>query len=225
MIHDAEGYTDEELYVKAKRLIKTGPDRYTAQDGFLTACQEAVPKWSFTIRQASIEQGGNARFSHTFLKVKKVPVFYLPYMLFPTGEKERSSGFLIPTMGNSKREGIANQSVLLPGAGPQRRPEFSYRLFFQAGFRKRSHLADPSHPGQLTDPGLVLDGRPEGSGRNQLQRRRRDQAPPRISSGGGVQPGIQLPVSASLFRQFPHRHPSHRQLTGLFDQQLSVTVL
>jgi LPS-assembly protein len=89
-IHDAEGYTDEELYVKAKRLIKTGPDRYIAQDGFLTACQEAVPKWSFTIRQASIEQGGNARFSHTFLKVKKVPVFYLPYML-----KSRKSLFFI----------------------------------------------------------------------------------------------------------------------------------
>jgi LPS-assembly protein len=105
-IHDADGYTDEELYVKAKRLIKTGPDRYTAQDGFLTACQEAVPKWSFTIRQASIEQGGNARFSHTFLKVKKVPVFYLPFMLFPTGEKQRSSGFLIPTMGNSNERGL-----------------------------------------------------------------------------------------------------------------------
>ncbi len=105
-IHDAEGYTDQELYVKAKRLIKTGPDHYTAQDGFLTACQEAVPKWSFTIRQASIRQGGNARFSHTFLKVKKVPIFYLPFMLFPTGEKTRSSGFLIPTMGNSNERGL-----------------------------------------------------------------------------------------------------------------------
>jgi len=58
-IYDAEGYTDDELYVKAKRLIKTGPDTYIAQDGFLTACQEAVPKWSFTIRQASIQLGGN----------------------------------------------------------------------------------------------------------------------------------------------------------------------
>jgi LPS-assembly protein len=105
-IYDAEGYTDEELYVKAKRLIKTGPDRYIAQDGFLTACQEAVPKWNFTIRQASIQVGGNAKFTHTLFKVKKIPVFYLPYMLFPTGEKKRSSGFLIPTMGNSNERGL-----------------------------------------------------------------------------------------------------------------------
>ena len=105
-IYDAEGFTDEELYVKAKRLIKTGPDRYTAQDGFLTACQEAVPKWSFTIRRAYIRRGGNARFTHTLFKVKKVPVFYLPFMLFPTAEKKRSSGFLIPTMGNSNNKGL-----------------------------------------------------------------------------------------------------------------------
>ncbi len=102
-IYDAEGYTDEELYVKAKTLIKTGPDSYIAQDGFLTACQEAVPKWSFTIRQASIKLGGNAKFTHTLLKVKKVPIFYLPVMLFPTGGKKRSSGFLIPTMGVQTR--------------------------------------------------------------------------------------------------------------------------
>ncbi len=105
-IYDAEGYTDDELYVKAKRLIKTGPDTYIAQDGFLTACQEAVPKWSFTIRQASIQLGGNAKFTHTLLKVKKIPVFYLPFMLFPTGDKQRSSGFLIPTMGNSNERGL-----------------------------------------------------------------------------------------------------------------------
>ena len=50
-------------------------DTYIAQDGFLTACHEAVPKWSFTIRQASIQLGGNAKFTHTLLKIKKIPVF------------------------------------------------------------------------------------------------------------------------------------------------------
>ena len=30
-------FTDDELYVEARRLLKTGPDTYTAQDGFLTA--------------------------------------------------------------------------------------------------------------------------------------------------------------------------------------------
>ena len=104
-IYDAEGFTDDELYVEARKLLKTGPDTYTAQDGFLTACEEAVPKWSFTIKQAHIKIGGVVRFNHTLFKVKKIPVFYLPVMLFPTGDKKRSSGFLLPTIGNSNDKG------------------------------------------------------------------------------------------------------------------------
>ena len=104
-IYNAEGFTDGELYVQAKKLIQTGPDRYTAQDGFLTACEEAVPKWSFTIQKATIKARGNARLTHTLFRIKKIPVFYLPVMLFPTGEKKRSSGFLIPSTGNSNNKG------------------------------------------------------------------------------------------------------------------------
>ena len=33
-IHNADGFTDTELYIKAKRLHKTGPKTYTVQEGF-----------------------------------------------------------------------------------------------------------------------------------------------------------------------------------------------
>ena len=104
-INDAEGYTKQELFLQAKKLIRTGPDQYTTQSGFLTSCLEDNPKWSFTIRKADITAGGNARFTHTFFKIKKIPVFYLPLVLFPTAEKKRSSGFLIPSTGNSNNRG------------------------------------------------------------------------------------------------------------------------
>ncbi len=104
-IYDADGYTDQELFVKARILIKTGPTTYRAKSGFLTACGEPIPKWSFTVRDAKIPLDGNARFTHTFFRIKNIPVFYLPLMLFPTGKKERSSGFLMPTTGNSSNKG------------------------------------------------------------------------------------------------------------------------
>ena len=104
-IYDAEGFTDDELYIEARKLLKTGPATYIAQDGFLTACEEAVPKWSFTIKEAHIRTGGMVRFNHTLFKVKNVPLFYLPVMFFPTGDKRRSSGFLLPTIGNSNDKG------------------------------------------------------------------------------------------------------------------------
>ncbi len=104
-IYDAEGYTDQELFVNARILIKTGPNSYRAKNGFLTACGEKSPKWSFSIRDANIPLGGNARFTNTFFRIKNIPVFYLPVMLFPTGKKERSSGLMVPTTGNSTNKG------------------------------------------------------------------------------------------------------------------------
>ncbi|MEE8350150.1 MAG: putative LPS assembly protein LptD [Acidobacteriota bacterium] len=134
VIDNAEGFTDDELYVEARRLLKTGPDTYTAQDGFLTACQESVPKWSFTIKEAHIRIGGVARFSHTLFKVKKVPVFYLPFMMFPTGDKKRSSGFLLPTVGNSNDKGRRiSQSVYLV-LGRSADATFSGDYFSTRGF-------------------------------------------------------------------------------------------
>ncbi len=104
-IFDAEGFTDKTLYVKAKRLIKTGPDRYIAQSGILTACDEAIPKWSFAIRRAHIHQGGNARMTHSLFRIMNVPLLYFPVWWIATGDKERSSGFMLPTTGDSNNKG------------------------------------------------------------------------------------------------------------------------
>jgi LPS-assembly protein len=133
-IYDAEGFTDDELYVEARKLLKTGPDTYTAQNGFLTACEESVPKWSFTIKEAHIRTGGLVRFSHTLFKVKKVPVFYLPFMLFPTGDKQRSSGFLLPTIGNSNDKGKRMSQSFYLVLGRSADATFHGNYFSKRGF-------------------------------------------------------------------------------------------
>jgi LPS-assembly protein len=114
VLYDAEGYTDQQLFVKAKLLIKTGPDTYETRNGILTACAEPVPKWSFSASKAVVPLDGTAHLSHTVFRIKKVPVLYLPALLLPTGKKERSSGFLLPTLGNSSNKGRRiNQSFYL----------------------------------------------------------------------------------------------------------------
>ena len=104
-IDNAEGFTDDELFVRAKRLLKTGPDTYKAQDGFLTACQEAVPKWSFAVKNASLKVESSASATHAILKIKQVPVFYLPYLRVPVRRDQRSTGFLLPSTGTSSNKG------------------------------------------------------------------------------------------------------------------------
>ncbi len=105
VLYKVEGFTDQELFLKAKKLVKTGPGTYVARDGFITACEEAVPKWSFKLKKADIRVGSSARIKHSLFRIKKVPLFYLPYVVVPTEKKRRSSGFMIPSTGNSNNKG------------------------------------------------------------------------------------------------------------------------
>ncbi len=104
VLYEVEGFTDQELFVKAKRLVKTGPGTYVASDGFITACDDAVPKWSFKLKKATIRLDSTARIKHTFFRIKRIPLFYLPYVVIPTERKKRSSGFMIPSTGNSNKK-------------------------------------------------------------------------------------------------------------------------
>jgi len=105
-IDNVSGFTDEEIYVRARKLTRVDADHYLVEEGYLTACEDEVPKWSFKISRATIDVKGSARMNNTIFRIKKVPVLYFPWMKLPTGRKERSSGFLIPTIGNSRSKGF-----------------------------------------------------------------------------------------------------------------------
>lgn len=117
VIFNASGFTDDELYVRAETLTKIDSNTYVAEKGFLTSCQDRIPKWSFRIDKATIDLNDTARIKNTLFRIKKVPVFYFPYLLFPTSKKERSSGFMLPTIGNSSDKGFqfGNRFYLVMG--------------------------------------------------------------------------------------------------------------
>jgi LPS-assembly protein len=93
------------LAIDAERADKTGFDTYTLEQVILTACQEPVPKWSFTARRARIRLNDRARLSHPVFRIKNIPLFYLPYLSLPITKRDRASGFLLPTSGSSNIKG------------------------------------------------------------------------------------------------------------------------
>jgi LPS-assembly protein len=103
--YDATGFTDQEFLIKARTVVKTGPDTYKVLEGFVTACQERNPKWSFSISTAEVRVNRTTRLRNTLFKVKGVPILYVPYMILPMEEKKRSSGLLPPHYGNSSSKG------------------------------------------------------------------------------------------------------------------------
>jgi LPS-assembly protein len=93
------------VVVDAERADKTGADTYTLEDARLTACQEPVPKWSFTAKRARIRLDHRATLYHPLFRLKNVPVLYLPFLSLSISKKDRSSGFLLPTSGSSNIKG------------------------------------------------------------------------------------------------------------------------
>jgi len=71
----------------------------------VTACEEEVPKWTFHVEEAVIRKEQNAKLKNTVFRIKKLPLFYSPYLIAPTDERKRQTGFLIPHTGNSSVKG------------------------------------------------------------------------------------------------------------------------
>ncbi|HUF77319.1 MAG TPA: LPS assembly protein LptD, partial [Thermoanaerobaculia bacterium] len=101
---EATAYVDPDYYFSGREISKVGDDVYTVTDGVFTACDQEVPDWSFRLGQARIEVEGYAYVEHARLNVKRLPIFYTPYIVYPT-KRERSAGLLVPNFGFSERRG------------------------------------------------------------------------------------------------------------------------
>ena len=70
-----------------------------------TACAGDCPTWHFTWREAVVTPGENFTGKGMALRFRNVPVFYFPKVSVPTTSKERSSGFLMPSVAGSTTKG------------------------------------------------------------------------------------------------------------------------
>jgi LPS-assembly protein len=104
VIRHAAGQVAPDYYFTGNEVEKTGADTYVIRDGVFTSCTQPVPDWSFRVREAQVEADAYAHVRGASMRVKKLPVFYTPYLLWPV-KTERSSGFLVPNIGYSNRRG------------------------------------------------------------------------------------------------------------------------
>ena len=103
--YDAAGYTDKEFQISGRTILKTGENTYRIEDGFATTCQDSNPKWSFSTAHAEIREDNTARMRNAVFRIKGFPVLYTPYLILPTGKKERGSGFIPFNTGTSTSKG------------------------------------------------------------------------------------------------------------------------
>jgi hypothetical protein len=60
--------------IKAEEVEKIGEDKYRVKDGFVTACEDTIPKWSFSVRDAVFRIDRRVNLRHTVFRIKKIPL-------------------------------------------------------------------------------------------------------------------------------------------------------
>ncbi len=92
------------VYINGAEIEKTGESQYKIKKGKFTTCGWDKPEWTFTSDEVDITVEGYAKTKSTTFHILGVPVFYIPWGIFPV-KAERQSGFLIPGMALSSADG------------------------------------------------------------------------------------------------------------------------
>ncbi len=98
-----------------------------------TTCEGEVPDWKLSAKRIKLdhnEEWGAAQ--KVILRVRDVPVFYLPYLSFPISDK-RKSGFLPPTIGNSSETGFDLTVPYYWNIAPEQDATFRPRILSDRG--------------------------------------------------------------------------------------------
>jgi LPS-assembly protein len=99
------GSQEPDAYFWGETIEKLGPKTYKITHGGFTTCVQPTPRWELVASSVTLTLEKRAVLTNTFLKVKDVPLFYLPAMYYPINKEDRATGFLLPIYGSSTIKG------------------------------------------------------------------------------------------------------------------------
>jgi lipopolysaccharide export system protein LptA len=99
------GSQEPDAYFWGETIEKIGPKTYRITRGGFTTCVQPTPRWEMVAGTVTLTLEKRAVMTNMLLKVKDVPVFYLPAMYYPINKEDRATGFLIPIYGQSDIKG------------------------------------------------------------------------------------------------------------------------
>jgi LPS-assembly protein len=161
------------IYFTADQVERVSLNEVVITNGKFTACEEAVPKWSFTASEARIRTNDRLKLKNAKFKVKDITIVPLPFASISIKKEDRASGFLTPTVGYSGDKGARLSGAYFQtlgrsadvtfrgdlytsrgiGFGLDLRTRANSRSYFNFGFyvvkdRILGQKADTEHPDQ-----------------------------------------------------------------------------
>jgi hypothetical protein len=99
------GTLEPDIYFWGETIEKIDEDKYRITNGSFTTCVQPTPRWDIGTGTATINLEDYAILKNAVVRVKDVPVFYLPVIYYPIQSDDRATGFLLPTYGTSTFRG------------------------------------------------------------------------------------------------------------------------
>jgi LPS-assembly protein len=130
---DTYGMISPVVRYETDRLKQTDHETLTFQKLNFTSCAQIFPRWRITSRKGRIKKDKYIEMSDVLLRIKNVPVFYLPYLRYPLPKDGRATGFLIPGLGGSGLRGTFMQNAFFWALRPNIDMTFSLDYFSRLG--------------------------------------------------------------------------------------------
>jgi LPS-assembly protein len=130
---DIFGTQEADAYFYGETIEKLGPAKYAITRGGFTTCLQPTPRWEIVASKATITLDEYAVLHNSVLRVKGVPLLYVPIIYYPINDEDRATGFLIPTYGNSTVRGNTISTAFFWAIDRSQDATFYYDWFSKTG--------------------------------------------------------------------------------------------
>lgn len=124
---------DSDVYFFGETIEKIGPKKYRITNGGFSTCVQPTPRWDLHAGTVVLNVDHYTMLRHAQLRVKGVPLLYLPIIYYPTKKEGRATGFLMPTYGSSTLRGQELHNGFFWAIDRSQDATFMHEFFSQIG--------------------------------------------------------------------------------------------
>ena len=127
------GNQDPDVYFYGEMIEKVSQRSYKLTRGAFTTCVQPTPRWEVASNSVVINLNDYAIARNMLLRVKGVPLMYLPIIYYPIKDEDRATGVLLPTYGSSTLRGQSLSNAFFWAIGRSHDATFFHDWFTRTG--------------------------------------------------------------------------------------------
>lgn len=146
------GTQEPDVMFYGEQIARVAPTTYSLTNAYFTTCVQPTPRWQFSGTTGTIRMDRYALLRNVVLRVKDVPLMYLPVIYYPINKEDRSTGFLMPTYGTSTYRGSSISNAFFWAIGRSHDATFFHDWYTKSGQgvgAEYRYVASPGSQGRM----------------------------------------------------------------------------